>query len=135
MEYAIPCGVAFQLQDDVIGLFWDEEKTWKSAFSDIKEGKKTLLMLKTMELANEHEREILKDLRWNPDINSDQADFVRSVVKGCGALEYSHNKAVEFARKAEVVIQELRRSSDYLNSDVLDYLEGIAEYMAVRREV
>jgi geranylgeranyl diphosphate synthase type I len=59
MEYAIPCGIAFQLQDDVIGLFGDEEKTGKSAYSDIKEGKKTLLMLKTMELATAHEKEII----------------------------------------------------------------------------
>lgn len=135
MEYAIPCGIAFQLQDDVIGLFGDSEKTGKSAYSDIKEGKKTLLMLKTMELATVHEKEIIWQLRWKGDITAEQAEYVRSVVKWCGALEYSHNKAVEFAKKAESVIQELRASSDYLNADVLDYLEGIAEYMAARREV
>lgn len=135
MEYAIPCGIAFQLQDDVIWLFWDEEKTGKSAFSDIKEGKKTLLMLKTMELCSEHEREILRELWWKADLTIDQAEFVRSIVKSCGALEYSYNKAVEFARKAELAIQELRTTDKQLNTDVLDYLEWIAEYMAVRRDV
>jgi geranylgeranyl pyrophosphate synthase len=94
-----------------------------------------LLMLKTMELATAHEKEIIWKLWWKADITSEQAEYVRSVVKWCGALEYSHNKAVEFAKKAESVIQELRASSDYLNVDVLDYLEGIAEYMSARREV
>jgi geranylgeranyl pyrophosphate synthase len=111
------------------------KKTGKSAFSDIKEGKKTLLMLKTMELCSEHEREILRELWWKADLTIDQAEFVRSIVKSCGALEYSYNKAVEFARKAELAIQELRTTDKQLNTDVLDYLEWIAEYMAVRRDV
>jgi geranylgeranyl diphosphate synthase type I len=135
MEYAIPCGIAFQLQDDVIGLFGDEEKTGKSAYSDIKEGKKTLLMLKAMELCSEHEREILRELWWNADLTLDQAEFVRSVVRSCGALEYSYMKAAEFAKKAQIVIQDLRTHDKELSTDVLNYLEGIAEYMASRREV
>lgn len=134
MEYAIPCGIAFQLQDDVIGLFGDEEKTGKSAYSDIKEGKKTLLMLKALELCSEHEKEVLLGLRGNPDITDSQADFVRKVVKGSGALEYSYQKACEYAQKAQQTIQELRAAMPNLNPTSLDYLEGIAEYMAVRRE-
>jgi len=134
MEYAIPCGIAFQLQDDVIGLFGDEEKTGKSAYSDIKEGKKTLLMLKALELCSEHEKDVLLGLRGNPDITDSQADFVRRVVKGSGALEYSYQKACEYAQKAQQTIQELRAAMPNLHPASLDYLEGIAEYMAVRRE-
>ncbi len=142
MEYAIPCGIAFQLQDDVIGLFGDEEKTGKSAYSDIKEWKKTLLMLKTLELCSSHERDILQGLWWKQDLTNDQAELVRNVVRGCGALEYSYQKAAEYAKKAQKVVWELRAESEKLkannglelNESVLDYLEGIAEYMAIRRD-
>lgn len=134
MEYAIPCGIAFQLQDDVIWLFGDEWKTGKSAYSDIKEWKKTLLMLKTMELCSTHEWEILRELWWKEDLTLDQAEFVRSVVKSSGALEYSYDKATEYAIKAQKVVQQLRVDHKNLDTTVLDYFEGIAEYMAVRRE-
>lgn len=136
MEYALPCGIAFQLQDDVIGLFGDEEKTGKSAYSDIKEGKKTLLMLKTLELCTSAERDIITGLWGRGDLTSEQAEFVRNVVKSSGALDYSYKKATEFATQAQKVIQELRESNQNkaLNEEVLDYFEGIAEYMAVRRE-
>lgn len=136
MEYALPCGIAFQLQDDVIGLFGDEEKTGKSAYSDIKEGKKTLLILKTLELCTPAERDIITGLWGRGDLTPEQAEFVRNVVKSSGALDYSYKKATEFATQAQKVIQEIiEDNTDWaLNSEVLDYLEGIAEYMAVRRD-
>lgn len=134
IEYAIPCGIAFQLQDDVIGLFGDEIKTWKSAYSDLKEGKKTLLMLKTMELCAPNEKEILLSLWWKADLTIDQAEYIRWIVKSSWALEYSYKKALEYAQKAQWVIQSLRLLDQSLNSDVLDYLEGIAEYMGIKRE-
>ncbi len=136
IEFALPCGIAFQLQDDVIGLFGDEEKTGKSAYSDIKEGKKTLLMLKTIELCTPQEREIITELWGRGDLTAEQAEFVRSVVKNSGALDYSYKKATEFALQAQKVIQEIAENDKdgVFNTEVLDYLEGIAEYMAVRRD-
>ncbi len=109
-------------------------KTWKSAYSDLKEGKKTLLMLKTMELCAPNEKEILLSLRWKADLTIDQAEYIRWIVKSSWALEYSYKKALEYAQKAQWVIQSLRLLDQSLNSDVLDYLEGIAEYMGIKRE-
>lgn len=91
-------------------------------------------MLKALELCTVHERDILLGLRGNPDITDSQADFVRKVVKNSGALEYSYQKAREYSQKAQDAIQYLRSHAARLDSACLDYLEGIAEYMAIRRE-
>lgn len=132
--YAINCGIAFQLQDDVIGLFGDEAKTWKSAYSDIKEGKKTLLILKTLELCSESEKETIRWLWWNHDLTLEQAECVRDIVKSSWALDYSYFKASEYALRAKQIIQWLRSTDWWLDYEALDYLEWIAEYMGIKRE-
>lgn len=43
-EFGTQCGIAFQLQDDLIGMFGDEATTGKSADTDVREGKRTLLI-------------------------------------------------------------------------------------------
>ena len=48
-DYSMDGGVAFQLQDDILGVFGTPEKTGKSADSDLLQGKCTLLVLKVFE--------------------------------------------------------------------------------------
>jgi geranylgeranyl diphosphate synthase type I len=52
-KYGVPVGLAFQLADDILGVFGNPSKTGKSNESDIREGKKTLLFAKSLELSGE----------------------------------------------------------------------------------
>lgn len=54
-------GVAFQLQDDILGVFGSEKETGKSTSSDIEEGKITLLYLKAYEKADKDQRAFLDE--------------------------------------------------------------------------
>ena len=89
-----------------------------------------------MELCSALEKETLEQLRWKHDLSTEQAEFVRTIVRNCGALDYSYKKAEEFAKQAKEVIIGMRENNNdwVLNEMVLDYLEGIAEYMAIKRE-
>ena len=58
-KYAIPLGKAFQMQDDILGVFGDEKKLGKPIGSDIKEGKQTILILKALEVANDKQKKII----------------------------------------------------------------------------
>jgi geranylgeranyl diphosphate synthase type I len=64
-EYGIPLGQAFQIQDDILGMYGDEVKLGKPADSDLKEGKQTLLIIEAMKQANESQRKILKEALGN----------------------------------------------------------------------
>lgn len=131
-KYAKPGGIAFQLQDDILGLFGDEEKTGKSSFSDIKQGKKTLLILKAMEKADENQKKII-ELYWgNPNITAENAEEVRKVVIDTGSLEYSYQIAQKYALESRSIIPAMRERN--WEPSVIDFLDGIAEYMARDRE-
>ena len=49
--YGLPLGEAFQLRDDVLGVFGDPEQTGKPAGDDLREGKRTYLVAAAMETA------------------------------------------------------------------------------------
>ncbi len=64
-KYAIPGGIAFQIQDDILGLFGNTEKTGKPAHSDLRQGKMTLLIIKALEKANPNQKSKLLKLWVN----------------------------------------------------------------------
>lgn len=131
-KYAKPGGIAFQLQDDILGLFGDEEKTGKSSFADLRQGKKTLLILKALEKADPTQKKIIESYWGNPDITAQNAEEVRKVVIDTGSLQYSYQIAQKFALESRSIIPKMREKN--WESSVIDFLDGIAEYMARDRE-
>lgn len=129
-EYAVPAGIAFQLQDDILGLFGDPEKTGKPAHSDLRQGKMTLLIIKALEFANKGQRKDLQDVWGKRIIRDIDARIARKIVKETGSLEYSKNTAVKWAKKAQEAIPKMNRRK--WNSESVDYLDGIAQYMVER---
>ena len=63
----LPLGEAFQLRDDVLGVFGDPAVTGKSADDDLREGKQTLLIALAEERADDAGRRLLDTLLGNPD--------------------------------------------------------------------
>lgn len=122
--YAMDGGVAFQLQDDILGVFGTPEKTGKSADSDLKQGKCTLLVLKAFDRP-----EVQKV--WG-DMNASRAnlDLAKQAIIDSGSLDYNRKLAKEYAIKAAETANKLRD----LDLDSIDYIQGVAEYM-VEREV
>lgn len=84
--YGDALGIAFQLRDDVLGLYGDPEATGKSDLDDLREGKRTLLVLRALRLATEPQASVLREALGNPDLDVDQAARVRDVVADTGAL-------------------------------------------------
>jgi geranylgeranyl diphosphate synthase type I len=84
--YGDAIGLAFQLRDDVLGLFGDPETTGKGAVEDLREGKRTLLVLRTLELCRPDERDALSLLLGNAELDQRDADWARGLVRDCGAL-------------------------------------------------
>ena len=56
-------GMAFQLRDDVLGMFGDPQPTGKSCADDLREGKRTLLVLRAMSLATDAGRDSARTSR------------------------------------------------------------------------
>lgn len=85
-KFGLPLGEAFQLRDDVLGIFGDPAETGKPAGDDLREGKRTVLIAKTMELANEADKVKISKALGNPNLSAEEVIAIREVITNCGAL-------------------------------------------------
>ena len=125
--YGDALGVAFQLRDDVLGLFGDPGRMGKGALSDLREGKRTLLLLQALERAGAVEREQLSRIVGNPRLDESDAERAREIVVGTGALaevESLLSEHLERARAALDGIAEPARAA-------LEELAALAAYRTV----
>ncbi len=128
-NYGKPLGIAFQLQDDILGLYGDVKKTGKPAHSDLKEGKRTLLIIKALENADENQKKDLLRVLGKKDLTDEEAEIAREIVKETGSLDYNKELARELAEKGLSAIEDLD-----IEEEPKEYLLGIAEFL-INREV
>ncbi|MDP8969976.1 MAG: polyprenyl synthetase family protein, partial [Actinomycetota bacterium] len=93
-------GVAFQLRDDVLGLFGEPASTGKGALEDLREGKRTLLMLRAFELAAPGQRAELAAILGNPDVGESEVGRAQRIVADCGALDSVERTVAEQQERA-----------------------------------
>jgi len=84
--YGIPLGVAFQLRDDVLGVFGDPARTGKPAGDDLREGKRTVLVAIARDRATAAQRELLDRRLGDRLLDDAGAAEIRSILVGTGAL-------------------------------------------------
>jgi geranylgeranyl diphosphate synthase type I len=84
--YGLPLGEAFQLRDDMLGIFGDPKETGKPAGDDLREGKRTVLMAMTMEKATESARAELSAHLGKPDLSPEKIESLRTLIVETGAI-------------------------------------------------
>jgi geranylgeranyl diphosphate synthase type I len=83
--YGIPVGEAFQLRDDLLGVFGNPRDTGKPALDDLREGKATVLLALASQNATPTQHRTLRRHVGNPHLTHDAADQVRTVLTDTGA--------------------------------------------------
>ena len=84
--YGDAVGLAFQLRDDVLGLFGSERVTGKGTLDDLREGKRTVLVLRARRLADDRQAATIDAALGDPTVDDERAEQVRDVVRATGAL-------------------------------------------------
>jgi geranylgeranyl diphosphate synthase, type I len=85
-SYGIPLGIAFQLRDDILGVFGDPAKTGKPVIDDLREGKRTVMLAIARERANRAQGQVLDASIGDPALTEIGAQQVRDVITSTGAL-------------------------------------------------
>ena len=129
-KYAIPGGIAFQLQDDILGLYGDPVKTGKPAHSDLRQGKMTLLIIKALKNGSPAQVKRLKEIWGKRDLTESEAGEARKIVKDTGSLDYSRDISRSWARRAQKAIPDMLKKG--WNKEAINYLDGVAQYMVER---
>ncbi|KUH39312.1 MULTISPECIES: polyprenyl synthetase family protein [Streptomyces] len=103
-------GLAFQLRDDVLGVFGDPEVTGKPSGDDIREGKRTVLLATALRRADDRDPAAARFLRSRigTDVSEDDLDSVRAILVGLGAVAYVER---EITRRRDRAVAVLERSA------------------------
>ena len=108
-HFASKCGTAFQLQDDILGILGDEAALGKPIGSDIREGKKTVIVYEALRNADESQREKILATLGNRMATGEQVQTVTKLLCELNGI----NKTKEFA-------------ANYI-SEAIPYLDNISD--------
>jgi geranylgeranyl diphosphate synthase type I len=126
-SFASKCGTAFQLQDDILGIVGDEKKLGKPVGSDIREGKRTLVLYHAYQNADPSQREFLLSVLGNPRAKISQIKEATKLLRDLGGVEYTAQVARSYITDALAYLESIPASS------YKDLLEAWATYMIERK--
>jgi geranylgeranyl diphosphate synthase, type I len=125
-SYGIPLGEAFQLRDDVLGVFGDPAVTGKPAGDDLREGKRTVLVAVAEERSSPAQRNVLHQHLGDPHLTAEGVDALRGLIEETGALTFVEDLIGELVAEAHAALQGIPEPAH----DVLSALT----FAATRRE-
>lgn len=96
-EFGREVGIAYQLVDDLLGVFGLEAETGKTTIGDLREGKRTVLIAYA---TSTHEWSEIEKYIGDPDLTAEQAELVRGVLVSCGAKTFAEGLARYYANRA-----------------------------------
>jgi geranylgeranyl diphosphate synthase type I len=127
--YGLPLGEAFQLRDDVLGVFGDPEQTGKPAGDDLREGKRTYLVAAAHETADPADRAELDGRLGDPDLDGAGVARLREIIRGTGALTRTEQRITTLTAAAVAAL-----SVAPLEADARQVLRDLAD-AATRRTI
>jgi geranylgeranyl diphosphate synthase type I len=120
------CGIAFQLQDDILGITGNEAQLGKPIGSDIREGKRTTIVLRAFSEANSTQRDVLTRTLGNPAASPADIDAVIKLVRDLGGIAYTQDLALRYVTEALSYLEPLPPSN------YKDLLTMLAQYTVER---
>ena len=85
--FGLPLGIAYQLRDDLLGVFGDPEVTGKPAGDALREGKRTVLIALARTALPANSRALLDELLGDRDLDARQVEVLQSVIRDSGAID------------------------------------------------
>jgi geranylgeranyl diphosphate synthase, type II len=124
--YGEKIGRAFQIQDDYLDIMAVNGKSGKMAGGDIINGKKTYLLLRSLELTTGTDRDLLQSIITHKGISADRVADVKAVYERCGVLK-------ETSELINFTTEEALSAVDHLpHAEGREYLKGFANILMKR---
>jgi geranylgeranyl diphosphate synthase type I len=110
--YGLALGEAFQLRDDVLGVFGSPDQTGKPAGDDLREGKQTLLVTYAAENADAAQLATLDRLVGDPGLTADGLDALRAIIIETAALKRVEAQVADLVDQSRAALDALQVTSD-----------------------
>ncbi len=98
--YGLALGEAFQLRDDILGVFGDSAQTGKPAGDDLREGKRTVLVAEALELGGEPVRRLMEESLGRSDLDDAGVARLREALQSTGAVDRVEGRIAELSQAA-----------------------------------
>ncbi|MCL5973933.1 MULTISPECIES: polyprenyl synthetase family protein [Ferrimicrobium] len=106
-RFAVPLGMAFQLRDDVLGVFGMTERTKKPVGDDLREGKQTLLIGLACQRCTSSERELFEGLFGRDDLSVSEITALQVMIEETGALQAVEDRIDQLFLRSMQALDEL----------------------------
>ncbi len=111
-EFGFYAGIAFQVIDDVLALTADEKVLKKPVGNDVREGKRTLMVIYALEKASQRQRKKILETLGNKDASTEQIQETIRLIESLGAIRYAKKLADRYIKKAKKALSRFPDSED-----------------------
>lgn len=112
-KYGVSLGRAFQINDDILGMFAEEKETGKSNITDLKEAKKTILIWYAYNNSSQKNKKVIKRIMEKENINTPELITTRKIIIESGALEQAKKEISFLSKNAQSIALKLSMRKQY----------------------
>lgn len=105
-DFGLPLGIAYQLRDDLLGVFGDPEVTGKPSGDDLREGKRTMLVAIARERLAPGQRRLLDELLGDAELDAEQVRMLQHTITDCGAVDEVERLIADNLARATAVLAD-----------------------------
>ncbi len=109
-QFTGKCGTAFQIQDDILGIVGNEKQLGKPIGSDIREGKRTLIVLGALPKMTQSERDFCLGILGNHQASEAEIQQVIGLLREAGGIDYAKQLAQTYVEEALAGVENLPAS-------------------------
>jgi len=124
--YGINLGIIFQIIDDILGTFGDEKVTGKPTDGDIREGKKTCLLIEALNKLEDDKKKILEEIVEKPEIEDEDVQEVKKLFLEADIVNSCKNLAISYFNEAKSALDKLttiiNKSESEFFKDLLNFV-------------
>jgi geranylgeranyl diphosphate synthase type I len=125
-RFGVPVGEAFQLRDDVLGVFGDAARTGKPVGDDLREGKKTILVLAALDRADVVQRRLLHRHLGDPTLSERAVRELQDVLVDTGALEHVEGLITDLTEQGVAAVREASALPEHVEAGLAELALRIA---------
>jgi geranylgeranyl diphosphate synthase type I len=129
IAFGRPAGLAFQIKDDILGMFGNSQETGKPNLDDLREGKRTLLVTYAMQMSNPSQKAEIKKHLGNSKLTKNNFLKVRKIIETCGAKDKTEQEAINNARQAV----KLLGAASTIKPEMQTFYSAIIEFSVNRK--
>jgi geranylgeranyl diphosphate synthase type I len=112
-NYGIYLGRAFQIKDDILGIFSEEKETGKSSLTDLREAKKTLLIWYAYNNSTTLDKHAIRRILAKDAAGLSDLYKLRRIIRESGALDYAKREVLRLIKEAKTLISSSKINKPY----------------------